>query len=78
MRRFIGDNTFCLKACNPTPKSGVDIKNYCENRYDVWGCQYNAPYTPQENGMFMSCEGDEQDVVGTYTVSGTGKYYFIF
>ena len=41
--------------------------------YDLIGCNYNAPaaYVP---GTFLSCEGDLQDEVGTYTSSGTGEY----
>lgn len=36
------------------------------------GCTYNAPaaYAP---GVFLSCEGDLQDEVGTYTSNGASK-----
>ncbi|KAM0751777.1 hypothetical protein T439DRAFT_324968 [Meredithblackwellia eburnea MCA 4105] len=63
---FIGSNQFCFKLCDPSYSTNL---NYCENRYDLVGCEYNMPaaYAP---GVFQSCNGDLQDVVGTYTTNG--------
>ncbi|KAF7966392.1 hypothetical protein HWV62_38867 [Athelia sp. TMB] len=62
---FVGSGTFCIKVCDPT----VTKPNYCQNIYDLIGCNYNMPaaYTPNE---FTSCEGELQDEVGTYTSGG--------
>jgi len=62
---FVGSGVFCVKICDPT----VTSPNYCENRFDLLGCTYNMPaaYTDNE---FTSCEGELQDVVGTYTSAG--------
>ncbi|KAL8292610.1 hypothetical protein RQP46_001222 [Phenoliferia psychrophenolica] len=51
---------------DPIPTFSTDL-NFCENRYDLIGCNYNAPaaYAP---GVFESCDGDVQSEVGTYTV----------
>ncbi|KAF7970700.1 hypothetical protein HWV62_23238 [Athelia sp. TMB] len=62
---FVGSGTFCIKVCDPT----VTKPNYCQNIYDLIGCNYNMPaaYKPNE---FTSCEGELQDEVGTYTSGG--------
>ena len=69
--RFVGSDTFCFKACfnNQTEP------DYCQNVYDLVGCQYNMP-SNVTNGTYTSCEGDLQDVVGVYTTDGTGKVLF--
>ncbi|KAK4047003.1 DNA-binding protein snt1 [Microbotryomycetes sp. JL201] len=59
---FIGSDVFCFKLCT---SSGYE---FCENRYDLLGCSYNAPAAYQD-GVFLECLGDNQDVVGTYTGS---------
>ena len=40
--------------------------------FDLIGCDYNMPaaYAP---GQFLSCEGDLQDEVGTYTSGGQSE-----
>lgn len=60
---FMGDNLFCLKACDP---KGPNAAHYCEHVFDRIGCWYNAPaaYT---DGEFSSCLGDSQDFPGVYT-----------
>lgn len=62
---FVGSGLFCFKACF----NSMTSPDYCENRYDLVGCDYNMPSAVQ-NGTFESCEGDVQDVVGTYTTNG--------
>ncbi|GAA5997818.1 uncharacterized protein JCM10292_006835 [Rhodotorula paludigena] len=61
---FVGSGTFCLKLCDPS----VTSPNYCENKYDIIGCDYNMPAAYEDN-VFLECDGDLQDVVGTYTGS---------
>jgi len=62
---FVGGNQFCFKACY----NSITSPDYCENRYDLVGCDYNMPSAAQD-GEFTSCEGDVQDVVGVYTTNG--------
>jgi len=62
---FMGGNVFCLKACDP---AGPNAASYCQHIYDRIGCQYNAP-AAYENGVFLSCLGDDQDFPGVYTGS---------
>jgi hypothetical protein len=62
---FVGGNKFCFKACY----NSVSSPDYCENRYDLVGCDYNMPSSAQD-GQFTSCDGDVQDVVGVYSVNG--------
>ncbi|KAK7045270.1 macrophage activating glycoprotein [Favolaschia claudopus] len=62
---FVGSGLFCLKACYNDVKS----PNYCENRYDLVGCEYNMPNT-LTNGTFVECEGERQTPVGTYVENG--------
>ncbi|BGP24382.1 hypothetical protein JCM10295v2_003293 [Rhodotorula toruloides] len=60
---FIGSGVFCLKLCfDDTQKEPF----YCENKFDLIGCSYNMPAAYQDN-VFLECDGDLQDVVGTYT-----------
>ncbi|GAA6027411.1 hypothetical protein JCM8097_007842 [Rhodosporidiobolus ruineniae] len=61
---FVGAGTFCLKLCDPS----VTSPNYCENKYDLLGCSYNMP-AAYEDKVFLECDADLQDVVGTYTGS---------
>ncbi|KAG8994253.1 hypothetical protein FRB94_007282 [Tulasnella sp. JGI-2019a] len=62
---FMGSGIFCFKACNPNVAGS---KAYCDNLFDLLGCEYNAPaaYAP---GVFESCLSDNQDPPGTYTGS---------
>ncbi|KAJ1304385.1 hypothetical protein OPQ81_005536 [Rhizoctonia solani] len=60
---FMGADMFCLKACDPTDPN--DDK-YCEHIFDRIGCQYNAP-AAYRDGVFESCEGENQDFPGVYT-----------
>lgn len=62
---FVGSDIFCIKLCDNT----ITTPDYCENRIDLLGCNYNMPaaYT---DGEFTSCEGELQDVIGTYTSNG--------
>jgi hypothetical protein len=44
--------------------------------FDLIGCEYNMPAdyaTLQSEGLFISCEGDLQDEVGTYTSNGQSE-----
>jgi hypothetical protein len=72
IRRFVGSDIFCFKACYNT----ITSPDYCLNIYDLVGCDYNMPSGAQD-GMFTSCDGDLQDVVGVYSVDGTSKSYTI-
>ncbi|GAA6053080.1 hypothetical protein JCM3770_000374 [Rhodotorula araucariae] len=58
---FVGSGVFCMKLCGP-----MSSPNYCENRFDLIGCTYNMP-AAYEDGVFLECDGDLQDVAGTYT-----------
>ncbi|EKM79043.1 hypothetical protein AGABI1DRAFT_114547, partial [Agaricus bisporus var. burnettii JB137-S8] len=68
---FMGSNSFCFKACDP---SKSDDARYCEHRFDRIGCAFNAPNNAQ-NGTFESCEGDNQDFPGVYTENGAVMTY---
>lgn len=63
---FMGANLFCLKACDPTDP---DDDKYCEHIFDRIGCTYNAP-AAYKDGVFESCEGENQDFPGIYTSNG--------
>ncbi|KAL0571285.1 hypothetical protein V5O48_010676 [Marasmius crinis-equi] len=63
---FMGNNFFCLKACDP---AGANQKKFCEHVFDRIGCQFNAP-NAAKNGTFESCLGDNQDFPGVYTENG--------
>ncbi|GAA6012959.1 hypothetical protein JCM10207_008395 [Rhodosporidiobolus poonsookiae] len=58
---FIGSGVFCFKICDPSADA-----NYCQNKFDLIGCSYNMP-AAYEDGVFLECDGDLQDVAGTYT-----------
>ncbi|KAG8918960.1 hypothetical protein FRC01_001558, partial [Tulasnella sp. 417] len=60
---FMGDNLFCLKACDP---AGPNAARYCEHIFDRIGCWYNAP-AAYLDGEFSSCLGESQDFPGIYT-----------
>uniref|UniRef100_A0A0W0G6Q4 Putative mannoprotein n=1 Tax=Moniliophthora roreri TaxID=221103 RepID=A0A0W0G6Q4_MONRR len=60
---FMGNNYFCLKACDP---SRPNDRRFCEHIFDRIGCYYNAPSNAQD-GVFESCLGDNQDFPGIYT-----------
>ncbi|PVF94361.1 hypothetical protein CPB86DRAFT_682410, partial [Serendipita vermifera] len=63
---FMGANTFCLKACDP---SRPNAARYCEHIFDRIGCKYNAP-ARYEEGVFESCLGESQDFPGVYVSGG--------
>jgi len=63
---FMGANQFCLKGCDP---AGADDDKFCEHIFDRIGCAYNAPGNYKE-GVFESCEGENQDFPGIYTSNG--------
>jgi hypothetical protein len=63
---FMGANQFCLKACDP---ADPDDDKYCEHILDRIGCAYNAP-AAYKDGVFESCEGENQDFPGVYTSNG--------
>lgn len=54
-----------MKACDP---AGPDAAHYCEHVFDRIGCKYNAPAAYQD-GVFLSCLGENQDFPGVYTGS---------
>jgi hypothetical protein len=60
---FMGSNSFCFKACDPSNPNAAD---FCEHIFDRIGCAYNAPNNAR-NGTFESCLGDNQDYPGIYT-----------
>ncbi|KIJ28722.1 hypothetical protein M422DRAFT_269930 [Sphaerobolus stellatus SS14] len=70
---FVGGNPFCFKACF----NSITSPDYCENRYDPVGCDYNMPSTVQ-NSTFTECDGDLQDVVGTYTSNDQSASHLSF
>ena len=49
----------------------VTSPGYYENRFDLVGCEANMPSAVQ-NGTFTECDGDLQDVIGTFTTNGVG------
>ncbi|CAE6482761.1 unnamed protein product [Rhizoctonia solani] len=60
---FMGADRFCLKACDP---KDPDDDKFCEHIFDRIGCEYNAP-AAYRDGVFESCEGENQDFPGVYT-----------
>ncbi|CAE7203554.1 unnamed protein product [Rhizoctonia solani] len=60
---FMGADMFCFKACDPTD---ADDAKFCDHIYDRIGCEYNAPAS-YVDGVFESCEGENQDFPGIYT-----------
>lgn len=82
MRRFVSAKRFCFKACFTTgANKNLNVTgpepSYCQNRYDLLGCDYNMPSNVTE-GEYTQCESDLQDEVGKYVQNGTSKYNFIF
>ncbi|RDB21988.1 hypothetical protein Hypma_011168 [Hypsizygus marmoreus] len=68
---FMGSDTFCFKACDP---AGPNAARFCEHVYDRIGCAYNAPNNAQ-SGVFISCQGDNQDFPGVYVQNGVTQTY---
>ncbi|KAG5651405.1 hypothetical protein H0H81_008763 [Sphagnurus paluster] len=68
---FIGSNAFCIKVCDPSKPNAA---HFCEHIYDRIGCAYNAPNNAQ-NGIFESCEGENQDFPGVYVENGVTMTY---
>ncbi|KDN44467.1 hypothetical protein RSAG8_05514, partial [Rhizoctonia solani AG-8 WAC10335] len=60
---FMGADRFCMKACDP---KDPDDDKFCEHIFDRIGCEYNAP-AAYRDGVFESCEGENQDFPGIYT-----------
>ncbi|KAG0658039.1 hypothetical protein C6P46_006100 [Rhodotorula mucilaginosa] len=58
---FVGSGVFCWKSCFDSSQVGA-----CQNRFDLLGCAYNMP-AAYEDGVFLDCDGEVQDIVGTYT-----------
>ena len=66
---FVGGGQFCFKACF----NSVSNPDYCENRYDLIGCNYNMPNAAQD-GQFLECDSDLQDPAGIFTgANGVGE-----
>jgi len=68
---FMGQNMFCIKACNP---AGPNAAAYCAHKYDRIGCAYNAPSNVQET-VFQECDADNADFPGVYTFAGVVQTY---
>jgi len=68
---FIGGNRFCMKLCDP---NGPNAAHFCEHVYDRIGLDYNCP-TNAKDGVFESCDGENQDFPGTYTSNGQVMTY---
>ncbi|KAK0194127.1 hypothetical protein F5146DRAFT_1034360 [Armillaria mellea] len=68
---FMGGNAFCFKVCDPSGPNPADL---CQHIYDRIGCAYNAPNNAQQ-GVFESCQGDNQDPPGIYTSNGVVMTY---
>jgi len=68
---FMGGNTFCIKICDP---SGSNQQGYCQNIYDLLGCEYNAP-SNVVNGTFEACDADDMTPVGIYVTNGVTMTY---
>lgn len=68
---FMGQNMFCVKACNP---AGPNAAAYCAHQYDRIGCAYNAPSNVQET-VFQECDADSADFPGVYTFAGVVQTY---
>lgn len=61
---FMGNDIFCLKACDP---SGSSDDLYCEHIFDTQGCVFNAP-SDARVGVFESCASDNQAFPGAAPV----------
>ncbi|KAF8150243.1 hypothetical protein B0H34DRAFT_635168, partial [Crassisporium funariophilum] len=68
---FLGGNAFCLKACDP---AGPNAAHFCEHIYDRIGCSFNAPNAARNN-VFESCDAENADFPGVYTVDGVVQTY---
>ncbi|KAI0749178.1 hypothetical protein C8Q80DRAFT_1160411 [Daedaleopsis nitida] len=68
---FMGSNSFCFKICDPTDSRAPQL---CQHIYDRIGVQYNCPNQAQD-GVFESCEGDDQDPPGIFTSNGQVMTY---
>jgi hypothetical protein len=77
-RRFIGNNQFCIKICNP---NGKDPEGFCQHTLDRIGLGFNCPskYTLGGGfapGDFEVCDSDNMIVPGIYTLpDGTTTSY---
>ena len=67
----MGDNAFCLKACDP---SGPNPAGFCQHIYDRIGCAYNAPNNAQNN-TFEKCDAESGDPPGVFTSNGAVHTY---
>ena len=67
----MGSNSFCFKACDP---AGPNAAQLCQHIYDRIGVLYNCPNQAQD-GVFESCEGENQDPPGIYTQNGQVMTY---
>jgi len=63
---FIGGNRFCMKLCDPR---GANDNHFCEHIFDRIGIDFNCPSNAKD-GVFESCQGENQDFPGTYTTNG--------
>ncbi|KAI0649575.1 hypothetical protein C8Q79DRAFT_903264 [Trametes meyenii] len=68
---FMGSNSFCIKACDP---SGPNAAELCQHIYDRIGVSYNCPNAAQ-NGTFEVCQGENMDPPGIYTSNGQVMTY---
>lgn len=68
---FMGGDAFCIKVCDP---AGAHAAEYCQHIYDRIGCAYNVPSNAQ-TGVFVACEGENQDFPGVYTSAGKVMTY---
>ncbi|KIM43617.1 hypothetical protein M413DRAFT_443541 [Hebeloma cylindrosporum] len=68
---FMGQNMFCIKACNPASPNAAA---YCAHQYDRIGCPYNAPSNVQET-VFQECDADNAEFPGVYTFAGVVQTY---
>lgn len=66
--RFIGNDQFCIKLCNPSETSPTNV-GLCNNVYDEVGISYNCPAIAQK-GVFEVCDGDSMTPVGQYVSDG--------
>jgi hypothetical protein len=63
---FVGSGLFCIKACD----NSVTSPDFCENRFDLIGCDYNMPSDAYTTNEFVDCHGDEQMPPGQYVSNG--------
>ena len=66
---------YCEKFVTPVHLFAIHSLTYIGySRYDLIGCTYNMP-AAYKDGEFTSCEGELQDVVGTYTSGGQSEFF---